>query len=106
MRAKITSAKSQHGDGEQLSGNNSQRLDNMADEEKDGPIEHLAAARQFAVQVRRELASTLKEGNRSVLSDTHRRQLVQTQLAIEAIDQAIADEKELAKDTPKQSSKK
>jgi hypothetical protein len=31
---------------------------------------------------------------------------VQTQLAIEAIDQAIADEKELAKDAPKQSSKK
>ena len=65
----------------------------MADEKKDGPLEHLATARQFAVQVRRELASALNEGNRSVLSDTHRRQLVQIQLAIEAIDRAIADEK-------------
>jgi len=78
----------------------------VADEKEAGPIADLAAARQLAVQVRRQLASTLTEGDRSVLSGTHRRQLVETQVAIEAIDRAIADEKELAKDAPKRLSKK
>ena len=78
----------------------------MVDEPEDGPLKHLAAARQLAVQARRQLAATLKDGNKSVLSDTHRRHLVKTQLAIEAIDRAIADEKELAKGTQKQSPKK
>jgi hypothetical protein len=69
----------------------------MTDEEEGASVQDLLAARKFAVQTRRLLAAALKDGERSVLSDSHRRKLAEIQSAIEAIDRAIVDERQIVK---------
>lgn len=61
----------------------------------DGPVEKLLLARTAAVEGRRALVETLLQHNKGVLSTTYRRQLIELQSAIEAIDRAVADEKKL-----------
>jgi len=63
----------------------------------DGSAEKLLLARAAAVEARRALVETLLQHNKGVLSVSYRRQLVELQAAIEAIDRAIADEKSMAK---------
>jgi hypothetical protein len=61
--------------------------------------EHLTAlheARQMAVQARRTLVLQLARGNKGALSSDDRRLLLETQAAIEAIDNAIKDERRIA----------
>ena len=67
---------------------------NMADEN-----EHLAmlvAARSRMVTERREVASALTEKYKRAHTDDMRELLVQIQATIDAIDRAIADEKNMA----------
>ena len=63
----------------------------------DGPVEKLLVARAASVEARRALVETLLQRDAGVLSTGYRRQLVELQAAIEAIDRAIADEKSMAK---------
>ena len=70
----------------------------MADEN-----EHLAkltAARSRLVTERRDVASALTEKYKRSHTDDMRALLVQVQATIEAIDRAIADEKNMANDDP------
>jgi hypothetical protein len=60
--------------------------------------EHLTAlreARQMAVQARRSLVLQLARGNKGALSSDDRKLLLETQAAIEAIDNAIEDERRI-----------
>ena len=64
--------------------------------------EHLAklvAARSRMVTERREVASALTEKYKRSHTDNMRELLVQIQATMEAIDRAIADEKNMANDT-------
>jgi hypothetical protein len=64
--------------------------------------EHLAklvAARSRMVTERREVASALTEKYKRSNTDNMRELLVQIQTTIEAIDRAIADEKNMTNDT-------
>ena len=64
--------------------------------EENEHVTALRAARQMAVQARRTLVLQLARGNKGALSSDDRQLLLETQAAIEAIDNAIKDERHIA----------